>query len=187
MTDYKPGEEIEVVITYLEMTRRPEYPLPHPIPLPGLALIRAEDPPVRWFLHLYRSVGEAHEWTDWLTADPQELDSFVGDEKVAIYTLMLQGWTAGFFMLDWREEGVTDLAYFGLAPEAQGRGLGAWLLKNAIHFAWDVPGTGTVTVNTCTLDGARALPLYQKLGFAPVRQKVCRRVLTGPWPRQGGS
>jgi hypothetical protein len=28
-----------------------------------------------------------------------------------------------------------------------------------------------VTVQTCTLDHPAALPLYQKLGFAPVAQK----------------
>jgi hypothetical protein len=35
-----------------------------------------------------------------------------------------KGWPQGFFMLDWREAGICDLAYFGLVPEAVGAGLG---------------------------------------------------------------
>ena len=45
-------------------------------------------------------------------------------------------------------------------------------------MAWDRPGTRRVTVNTNTLDHPRALPLYQKAGFAPVRRETRRRVLT---------
>ncbi|TIX52655.1 MAG: GNAT family N-acetyltransferase, partial [Mesorhizobium sp.] len=36
--------------------------------------------------------------------------------------------------------------------------------------AWS-HGPRRVTVQTCTLDHPAALPLYQKLGFAPVAQK----------------
>jgi hypothetical protein len=38
---------------------------------------------------------------------------------------MPQGWPQGFFMLDRREAGICDLAYFGLVPEAVGAGWGA--------------------------------------------------------------
>lgn len=185
MTRLSAGDEIGYTITYLEMTAPPAWPRP-PVPAqPGLSLLRAEEPPVRWFLHLYDSVGAAHEWTDWHDAPEGELTAFVSDKAVSIHALMLQGWTAGFYMLDAREAGVCDLAYFGLAPEAQGRGLGQWLLKTAVLDAWATPDARKVTVNTCTLDGPRALPLYQKVGFAPVRQEERARILKGPWPREG--
>jgi hypothetical protein len=42
-------------------------------------------------------------------------------------------------------------------------------------------GTGVacakMTVNTCTLDHPRALDIYQKLGFRPVRTEARTRVL----------
>lgn len=176
----KPGDEVVYTRTFLEMTARPAFPRPHAPLQPGLALIRAEDPPARWFFHLYDSVGEGHEWRGWHEAPRESLDAFLGDEKVAIFALMLQGWTAGFFMLDWREAGRAELAYFGLTPEAAGRGLGKWLLQTAIHAGWDEPGVTRMTVNTCSLDHPRALPLYQKMGFAPVRRETLRRVLTHP-------
>ena len=69
---------------------------------------------------------------------------------------------------------MTDIAYFGMTPEAQGRGLGDWLLGTAIHMAWDA-APRMLTVNTCSLDHPRALPLYQKWGFEPVRREQRRR------------
>ena len=81
---------------------------------------------------------------------------------------MRDGWPHGFFVLDGRAPRACDLAYFGLVPEAIGRGLGTFLLQTALHMAWDRPGTARVTVNTNSLDHPRALPLYQKAGFEPV-------------------
>jgi GNAT superfamily N-acetyltransferase len=81
-------------------------------------------------------------------------------------------------MIDRQDGGVTDMAYFGMVPEAVGRGLGGWLLKTAILTAWDHPGVSKVTVNTCTLDHPRALALYQKNGFTPVGREDKTRILT---------
>ena len=91
-----------------------------------------------------------------------------------LYTLIRDGWPHGFFILDCRAPEVCDLAYLGLVPEAIGRGLGTFLLHTALHMAWDRPGTARVSVNTNTLDHPRALPLYQKAGFAPVRRETAR-------------
>ena len=157
----KKGETVEVTVTYLEMDTAPTFTRPHaPVGEP-VALMRAKSPPVWYFLFLYRTVGAQYEWVQRLEDDPGDLDDFVSDDKVGIYTLLRGGWPAGFFMLDWRKEGVTDLSYFGLVPDAVGQGLGSWLLKTAILTAWDVPGTQRVTVNTCTLDHPRALAQYQ--------------------------
>lgn len=169
------GEWLDYTITYLEMNARPTWPQPSAPDVKGLALIRAENPPPRWFLHLYRSVGRDYEWTDWLEKSEEEVAAFVGDPSVSIHTLMLTGWTAGFFMLDHREPSVCDLAYFGLTPEAVGRGLGGWLLRTAILDGWAAPGVERMTVNTCTLDHPSALPLYQRMGFEPVRRENARR------------
>ncbi|MFN3614447.1 MAG: GNAT family N-acetyltransferase, partial [Rubrimonas sp.] len=83
---------------------------------------------------------------------------------------------AGFIMLDHRGGPSCDIAYFGMAPEAIGRGLGDWLLGTGIHMAWD-EGATKLTVNTCTLDHPRALGLYQKWGFVPIRREQRRRVI----------
>ncbi len=180
MTSAAPGDEIAYTVTYLEMTARPSYPRPSLPPGPPTALIAAEKPPVWYFLALYDAVGADYEWTDRHEDAPDELEAFLHDREVTLYTLMRTGWPAGFFLLDTRDPGICDLAYFGLTPEAIGLNLGTYLLQTAIYAAWDQNGVEKVTVNTNSLDHPRALPLYQKSGFSPVRQEQLSRVLTRP-------
>jgi len=161
---------VEVTITYLEMHARPNYPRPHQPLGHQAALLHAEKPPVWYFLSLYDAVGSQYQWTDKHDETEEDLRAFVQDPDMALYTLLRHGWPAGFFMLDRREAGLCDLAYFGLVPEMLGQGLGKFLLQEAIHTAWDLEETKKVTVNTCTLDHPRALALYQSAGFEPVRQ-----------------
>lgn len=167
---------LDYTVTYLEMRAPPQGPQPPAPSLHGLALIRAEDPPPRWFLYLYDSVGAEFEWTDWRRRPEADLRAFISDPDVALFTMMLKGWSAGFFMLDWRRAGVCELSYFGLAPEARGLGLGRWLLAEALRAGWEREGVRRMTVETCSLDSPRALPLYQRMGFAPVRREKKRRL-----------
>ena len=178
MPRLNPGDQIDYIVTYLEMDARPTAPAP-PMPVgQSLALIAAKEPPSDYFLYLYGAVGGAYEWTDWLNAKPAELDAFLSDEKVELFTVMVDGWPGGFFILDTRVPGTCDLALFGLVPQAMGRGLGSWLIANAVHMGWDRPGVEKMTVNTNTLDHPRALALYQKAGFVPVRREAKTRRLS---------
>lgn len=174
---FKAGDSVEVTITHLEMAARPGQPIPRmPAGAPSM-LVAAEKPPAWYFLQLYNAVGADYEWTDQHDRDAEEVGAFLGDPAVRLCTLLRAGWPHGFFVLDARREAVCDIAYFGLVAEAMGRGLGSFLLATAVHMAWDHPGTSRVTVNTNTLDHPRALPLYQKIGFEPVRREVVTRVL----------
>jgi GNAT superfamily N-acetyltransferase len=175
--DYKAGETVRYRITWLEMTARPGYGWPRlPVGREAL-LVRADTPPWWYFLALYDAVGRDHAWTDRHADSPAALNAWLADPQVSLHSLMSQGWPQGFFMIDGREEGVADLAYFGLVPEALGRGMGWWLLQTAILTAWQRPGITRLTVNTCTLDHPRALGQYQRAGFTPVRTAEAERVL----------
>lgn len=174
----RAGEPIDYVVTFLEMAARPGYPRP-PMPHgPVAALLGAETPPAWWFLALYDAVGAAYEWTDQHRRPLAEVEAFLADPAVTVYTLMRDGWPQGFFVLDSRGPGVCDLAYLGVTPQAIGQGLGRFLVQTAVHMAWDRPGVARVTINTNSLDHPRALPLYQKAGFEPVRRETRRRILT---------
>ncbi len=175
---HRAGERVDYVVTFLEMDGRPGYPRPSMPSGPVSALISAEAPPRWYFLGLYDAVGAAYEWTDQHERPQAEVEAFLRDPAVTLYTLMRAGWPHGFFVLDTRTAGTCDLAYFGLVPEAVGRGLGTFLLHTAVHMAWDRPGVAQVTVNTNSLDHPRALPLYQRAGFEPVRRETRSRVLT---------
>lgn len=174
----KAGDTVGYTITYLEMDSRPTWPHPpQPVGAPA-TLVMAEAPPVWYFRALYDAVGRDYSWEDIHALPEAELAGTLRDPAVTLWTLHRSGWPHGFFLLDGREAGRVELAYFGLVPEAVGSGLGTWLLKTAILAAWDIPGTEKLTVNTCTLDHPRALALYQKVGFAVVRREDRTRVLT---------
>ncbi len=175
---HKAGETVEYAITYLEMTARPDVARPHMPSGPVSALVAADTPPAWYFLSLYDAVGSEYEWTDRHQQSTEEIEAFLHHKDVTLFSLVRDGWPHGFFILDAREEGVVDLSYFGLVPQAIGRGVGQYLLSTAVHMAWDIPLTERVTVNTCSLDHPRALPLYQKVGFEPYRRETVSRVLT---------
>ncbi len=173
-----PGDPVDYVITWLEMDERPHRPVPAMPAGHKVALLAAKSPPAEYFLYLYRAVGAEYEWTDWLQRPVEAAEAFVGDPAVGLHTMLVDGWPGGFFILDARQAGTVDLAYFGLVPQAIGRGLGHWLLATAVDTGWQQPGVKRLTVNTNTLDHPRALGLYQKFGFHPVRRERHSRQLT---------
>ncbi|MEO0918057.1 MAG: GNAT family N-acetyltransferase [Pseudomonadota bacterium] len=175
MTLQKAGTEVDYTITYLEMTERPRYGYPRLPVASTAALLKAEDPPVWYFLSLYDAVGRDYAWEDMHSFPEAE----VADQlhRSSLFTLTEKGWPHGFFLLEQMVNGHVELAYFGLVPEAVGSGLGKWLLQTAILTAWDLTDTKLLTVNTCTLDHPRALALYQKNGFQPIRREAKTRVL----------
>lgn len=175
MTITPAGTEVAYTITYLEMT---EAPAPAPALPKDVRLERCEQPPVWFFLSLYDAVGRMYEWVDKFNEAPETVQAFVQHPDVVLYVAYRHGWPAGFFQLDWREPGVCDLAYFGLVPEAIGGGIGGTLLRTAIATGWSRDDVMKMTVNTCTLDHPRALDLYKRMGFSPVRTEEHTRILT---------
>lgn len=183
MSRIEAGERVDYTVTWLEMDRRPSWPQ-HPPPGGRPAhLLRADAAPAWYFLALYDAVGRDYAWEDLHKVDRAELSAWLGDPEVALYSMIRDGWPAGFFALDWRVDGICELALFGLVPEVVGTGLGGYLLKAAIMAGWDHADVRKMTVNTCTLDHPRALGLYQRHGFAPVRREDRSRVLGRSIPR----
>ena len=122
-------------------------------------------PPTSYFLYLYRTVGKKYEWTDWLVAEKSALEKFLSNEAVILYSLVFDGAPRGFFVLDFREPFVCDLAYFGLFDEMIGKGFGKLMMNRAFKIIVDRGEIRNITVNTNTLDHSNALPFYKKSGF----------------------
>ena len=177
MTLQKAGTEVAYTVTFLEMAERPSWDWPHLPVASTAALLKAEDPPVWYLLSLYDAVGRDYAWEDMHARPRDEIAAQLAHST--LYTLIEHGWPHGFFLLGHPDaDGVVELYYFGLVPEAVGSGLGSWLLRTAILTGWDMEGTRKLTVDTCTLDHPRALALYQKNGFTPVRREDRTRILT---------
>ena len=154
----------EVTITYLEQREPPRGPAPTR-PTFRTAMMRADRPPLRFYRYLWNAVGEPHMWVSRRYMGDEALAAIVHDDRVAFYVLYKEGWPAGFAEVDWRRKPVADFKFFGLVPEAQGAGLGAWLLRQILDLVW-TQGPDRVIIETCSLDSPRALRLYQKAGFS---------------------
>ena len=163
-------EMIDTVVTFLEMRQRPS---PHRFGTPQgrLAILKAERMPVHFYRYLYDIIGRDYNWVIRKRMDDAALGAYLAEPGIELFTLILDGCPMGFAELDLRAMPIGHIAYFGLMPEAIGRGLGRWFFAEILQIVWD-RGPALVRINTCTLDHPRALPLYQRMGFSPYAQEV---------------
>lgn len=164
-----------VTVVYLEMLKGLSEGGDRPPLVPKLALLRLEKPTVGFYRYLYDTVGRAWHWLDRHRLSDVALGSIICDPLVEIWVPYVGGVPAGYIELDRRDEAADprkpiNIAYFGLAPEFFGRGLGPWLLRAGVRQAFSY-GTQRLMVNTCNLDHPAALPLYQKTGFRPYQTR----------------
>ena len=156
---------IPMTVTFLEMNARPSA-LPPPQPKSKMALLRCEKPSVHFYRYLYDRIGAEYYWVDRKKLGPEALEAVIQDPLNRLFILYSDGAPAGMAELDLRKEGTANISYFGLMPEAIGRRMGYFFLYHTCINAWLEP-IRRLTINTCTLDHPRALPLYQRLGFTP--------------------
>ncbi len=156
---------VTTTITYLEMKAEPFNHYPPPANK-KLLLLRAENPQVDFYRYLYDAVGSKYTWVDRKRMSDQELAKIIQAEAVEVWVLYVGGSPAGYFEIDARDKQTVELKYFGLMPAYHGMGLGKWFMAEAVRACW-AHRPERVIVDTCTLDGPAALPLYQRMGFVP--------------------
>ena len=171
----RPTNKVETVVTFLEMTADPRNHVPPPANV-RLSLLRAETPPLHFYRYLYDTIGRGLHWIDRKSLSDAELRTAIHDKGTDIFVLYVGGVPAGFYEVDHRTDDV-ELKYFGLIDEFRGRGIGRWLLAEAIATCWS-HAPRRVHVETCTLDSPAALHLYQRLGFTPCGRE--NKVITLP-------
>lgn len=174
-------DRLPVTVTYLQM----RHPAAHYLHAPlghQLALFRCRDIPLHFYRYLYDRVGRDWHWTAALLLDDDELARRTESPDCEIHVLYLNGAPAGFFELNHMTDRECRLVHFGLMRHAIGLGLSRWFLGCAIQSAWE-SDPRVVSVETCTLDHPAALPLYQKMGFTPVRRAQARAIPLTPEQR----
>jgi GNAT superfamily N-acetyltransferase len=158
----------QVVRTYLELTDPGAIRPAKPPRIDGDVAIVRVDPPdgatSRWF---YEHVGAPHQWTDNLGRTTAQWQAWADDVETWVATV--DGERAGYYELRTQEADV-EIAYFGLLPDAQGRGLGGYLLTHALQRAFAL--RPRARVHTCTLDGPHALANYEARGLQPYRTET---------------
>ena len=123
------------------------------------------------FRDLYARVGSAFHWHDRDAWANETIAERYAAGRVTLWELTLGGERAGFYELERHEDGSVEIVLFGLIPQFAGRGLGKWLLIDAVDRAWSL-GASRVWLHTCTLDSPAALPNYAARGFKPYRTET---------------
>ena len=117
----EPVTRIAVDVTFLRMDRAPLMAVPLPA---GVAVTRLlPRATVAQYRALYDQVGQDHVW--WLrrTLSDTALNVVLTDPAVSVHVAADATGDMGFYELDRRPNGITNLAYFGLLPGAIGQGL----------------------------------------------------------------
>ncbi|HEY3851728.1 MAG TPA: GNAT family N-acetyltransferase [Steroidobacteraceae bacterium] len=161
-------------VTYLELREAPALAAPRA----GRESIRLETMTGGDYLELYRRVGEPLRWDTRLDMPISELESLVAGGSLNTYVLRAGeaagtsggGAALGFCEFERQSFPEIELKHFGLVPEAQGRGLGLWLLCTALGREW-ASGATRIWLHTDTWDHPAALPVYRRAGFKVYDQR----------------
>jgi GNAT superfamily N-acetyltransferase len=164
-----PRGHVAAVVTTLEM--RAPAPLGPEQTGVDRALSHIPRPDPNWYRDLFRRVGMPWLWFSRLGLDDAALTAILHDPLVEVHALIVAGVEAGLLELDFRDEGICELSFYGLTEEVIGRGHGRWLMNRAIERAWSRP-IHKFWVHTCTNDHPAALGFYTRSGFVPVRRQV---------------
>lgn len=164
-----PGGKIASVVTYLEMTGKPDL---RSIEHTDVSLLHMEKPDIHWYRDLFRRIGADWMWFSRLGLPDDEMSGILNDPGIEVYVLARQSAQQGLLELDFRDPQNVELAYFGLVPEAIGTGLGRLLMNEALERAWSRSETRRLFVHTCTLDAPMALDFYRKSGFVPYKRAI---------------
>lgn len=175
-----PPGKIATVVTSLQMMAPPPAKVSAQADT-NLNVARWLSPDLVEYRKLFRAVGKDWLWVSRLTMTDGKLSAIIHHPRVAVYVLRQGDNTLGLLELDFRREGECELAFFGLVPDAIGKGAGRMLMNHAIETAWAAP-IRRFWVHTCHLDSPQALAFYQRSGFQPFATLV--EVLDDP--RQTG-
>ena len=158
-----PGKLVNVV-TCLEMMAKPPRAA-RPLPS-GCGLRRVDPKDLDSYRAIFREVGQDLMWFSRLIMPDEKLAAILGHPQVESYALHKGDTAIGVVELDFKDMPNCELAFFGLAKEAIGIGLGRALMDAAIEMAWSKP-INRLWVHTCHFDHPNALGFYQRSGFVP--------------------
>jgi GNAT superfamily N-acetyltransferase len=160
---------IPVKTYYLQMHRPPQVTVPSP--LDGVEIARVERPEIGFYRCLYNAVGRDWNWINRKLMSDGELRAIIHHDLVEFHVLYVQGTPAGFCEMDRRVDGEVEIAYFGLAPDFLGKGLGKYFLNRMLLRAWS-HAPERVWLHTCELDHEAALPTYRQAGLVIYDERI---------------
>lgn len=149
--------------TYLQVLT-PAGLRPARAPAPSVRVEQRSDCPPALYRDLYAEVGHAYHWVDRLSWSDAEIAAHLQRPDITLYLLYEAEQVAGYVELRRAADGSVEIAYLGLRPSFIGRGLGGYLLTEAVRHAWLSRPT-RVWLHTSTFDHPAALANYLARGF----------------------
>jgi GNAT superfamily N-acetyltransferase len=157
----RTAREERLPVTYMELR---EAPAPPPDRV-GAERIALEVPARAAYLDLYRGVGEPLRWDQRLKMPEAELETLLTGGSLHIHAARDgNGAPLGFCEFDRSAFPEIELKHFGLVPQAQGHGIGPWLLRVALRHEWN-SGATRIWLHTDPWDHPAAVPVYRRAGF----------------------
>ena len=120
----------------------------------------------------YKQIGKKHQWTDRLIWKDKHWIDYVSNENVETYILQTKNDLVGYFELIF-EGNNCELAYLGILEEYIGKGLGGFLLSEALKIG--LRKSKRVWVHTCSLDHPNAIQNYKLRGMKIFKTETIRR------------
>lgn len=180
-----PAGKLAAVVTHLEMREPPD----RPRAAGSLTLRRVHRPDLAWYRALYADIGLPWLWFSRLLMTDEQLGAVIHDARVEVFAADGEREAMGIVELDRRKPSDVEITFFGLRPDAVGRGLGGAMMAEALHQAWQAD-TRRVWLHTCTLDHPGALGFYRRMGFVPFARSlevIDDPRLTGLIPREAAA
>ena len=165
-----PHSLLATIETSLERFTPPD---PNAYPLPaGYRLVQPQPVDLDAFKQLFRTIGDPWLWFGRLTKSDEAIRSILTAPTTTLcYLLDPADTPVGLFEAQQQGDDTLEVTYFGLAPAATGKKLGAALLELGLAQAWH-RGIARLWVHTCTFDSPAALTFYRRQGFTPFKQRI---------------
>ena len=131
----------------------------------NLEVIPEKEPTVDFCKFLYKEVGRDFFWRDRLKWSDQDWLNYISNDFFKLYILKQNNELAGYYELLYDPKIPSmEIPYFGIFKEFFGKGIGGYLLTDAILTSFNQK-INKVWVHTCTLDHSNALKNYLARGM----------------------
>jgi ribosomal protein S18 acetylase RimI-like enzyme len=131
----------------------------------NLRVVLEKKPTIDLCKFFYKEVGRDFFWRDRLKWSDQDWLEYINNNFFKLYILKVNNKLAGYYELLYDPKtSSTEICYFGIFKEFYGKGIGGYLLTDAILTSFNQK-INKVWVHTCTLDHPNALKNYLARGM----------------------
>jgi ribosomal protein S18 acetylase RimI-like enzyme len=131
----------------------------------NLEVILEKRPTIDFCKFFYKEIGKDFFWRDRLKWSDQDWLDYINSDFFKLYILKYNNKLAGYYELLYDPKTLSmEIPYFGIFKEFYGKGIGGYLLTNAILTSFNQK-ISKAWVHTCTLDHPNALKNYLARGM----------------------